>query len=136
MRDGPHAPPSCPAALGSSSERQQRHAATCNRTAPHMLFYLPFAFLLAHACRAEAPLLDALDEAFYSQLEAGSPKEYARLQKDLEALSQQAAALSVPNAYGALASGAAPLQRCLRFWRLCVCLPPLCWQCHLSSFGF
>ena len=51
---------------------------------------------------AEAPLLDAMDEAFYSLRDAGSPREAAALTAQLDALQAQAAALSVPNAYGSL----------------------------------
>ena len=54
--------------------------------------------------KKEAPLLDAIDDVFYSMLETKSGKEIAALQKRLDALQNEAAALSVPNAYGALLS--------------------------------
>ncbi|KAL4448231.1 hypothetical protein ABPG75_005450 [Micractinium tetrahymenae] len=54
--------------------------------------------------RREAPLLEALDDAFYSLQQAGSSREAARLQQQFEALQKQAAELSVPNAYGAMLS--------------------------------
>ncbi|PRW45164.1 peptidase M16 [Chlorella sorokiniana] len=52
--------------------------------------------------RQEAPLLDALDETFYELQSVGSGPGAARLQQQLDTLQRQAAALSVPNAYGAL----------------------------------
>lgn len=54
--------------------------------------------------KKEAPLLDAMDNVFYSMLEAKSGNEVAKLQKRLDALLAEASALSVPNAYGALLS--------------------------------
>lgn len=54
--------------------------------------------------KKESSLLDAMDDVFYSMLEAGSGSAAAALERRLEALSAQAAALSVPNAYGALLS--------------------------------
>lgn len=41
------------------------------------------------ARRHEAPLLDSLDEVFYSLMEAGSPRERARLQQQFEALQKE-----------------------------------------------
>lgn len=39
--------------------------------------------------RREAPLLDALDEAFYSLRDAGSAREAGRLRQQFDALQQQ-----------------------------------------------
>lgn len=50
----------------------------------------------------EAPLLDAMDEVFYSMLEAGSGREVARLQSHMDALQVEAQALAVPNEYGSV----------------------------------
>ena len=53
----------------------------------------------------EYKLLDSMDEVFYTMLEKeGNEKATAALQSQLDALLAEAAALSVPNAYGTLLS--------------------------------
>jgi predicted Zn-dependent peptidase len=50
----------------------------------------------------ESSLLDAMDDVFYSSLEAGSGRERARLDERLRALEASASEIQRPNAYGAL----------------------------------
>lgn len=77
----------------------------------------PLLPCLPCVCRREAPLLDALDDCFYSLREAPGGREAARLAQQFEALQKQASAALRASSHWLLSSAGRGARRTHCHWR-------------------